>query len=211
MFPLLLTMFVSGLWHGAGYGFIVWGVLHGFYLTINHAWRLIRPRLWSDTQSYERFMRPLGGLLTFISVAVAMILFRSPTLTSAMDLMKGLVAQNGVALPQAIYDHLGPLAGWLHRAGVASVAPELWSGKEFGGMVMWISVSLLIALVFPNTLQILARYEPALGVKPRIVDLGGRSITEWNASLPWAIGVSIVAAMAMLSLSGPSEFLYWQF
>jgi alginate O-acetyltransferase complex protein AlgI len=211
MFPLLLTMFVSGLWHGAGYGFIIWGMLHGFYLTINHAWRLIRPRLWSDTQSYEAFMRPFGGLLTFISVAVAMILFRSPTLTSAIELMKGLVAQNGVALPQAIYDHLGPLAGWLHRAGVASAAPELWSGKEFGGMVLWILVSLLIALVFPNTLQILARYEPALGVKPQTVYFGGGSVSEWNASLPWAIGVSIVAAMAMLSLSGPSEFLYWQF
>jgi alginate O-acetyltransferase complex protein AlgI len=211
MFPLLLTMFVSGLWHGAGYGFIIWGVLHGFYLTINHAWRLIRPRLWSGTQSYERFMRPLGGLITFTSVAVAMILFRSPTMTSANDLLKGLVAQNGVALPQAIYDHLGPLAGWLHRAGVASVAPELWSSEEFGRMVMWILVSLLIALILPSTLQILARYEPALGVKPRTVGFGGRSINEWNASLPWAISMSIVAAMAMLSLGGPSEFLYWQF
>jgi hypothetical protein len=156
-------------------------------------------------------MRPLGGLITFISVAVAMILFRSPTLASAIDLMKGLVAENGVALPQAIYDHLGPLAGWLHRTGVASVAPELWSGEEYGRMVMWILVSLFIALSLPNTLQILARYEPALGVKPQTVDLGRRSVSEWNASLPWAISVAIVAAMATLSLGGPSEFLYWQF
>ena len=58
---LLLTMFVSGLWHGAGYGFIIWGLLHGVYLTVNHAWRLIRPRLWPDTASYERFMKPVGG------------------------------------------------------------------------------------------------------------------------------------------------------
>ena len=49
MFPILITMFVSGLWHGAGYGFVIWGLIHGFYLTINHAWRLIRPRLWPDT------------------------------------------------------------------------------------------------------------------------------------------------------------------
>jgi alginate O-acetyltransferase complex protein AlgI len=77
--------------------------------------------------------------------------------------------------------------------------------------VMWILVSMLIALAFPNTLQILARYEPALGVKPQTLDFVGRSISEWNASLPWAIGVSIVAAIGILSLSGPSEFLYWQF
>jgi alginate O-acetyltransferase complex protein AlgI len=211
MFPLLVTMFLSGLWHGAGYGFAVWGLIHGFYLTINHAWRLIRPQLWPDRASYERVMHPIGCLLTFVAVAVAMIFFRSPTITSATDLLKGLIGLNGVVLPQAIYDHLGPLAGWLHRAGVTSVAPELWSGKEFGGMMMWILVSMLIALGFPNTLQILARYEPALGVKPPTADLADRSIGEWNSSFPWAIGVSIVAAIAMFSLGGPSEFLYWQF
>jgi alginate O-acetyltransferase complex protein AlgI len=211
MVPLLLTMFVSGLWHGAGYAFVIWGLIHGFYLTINHAWRLIRPQLWPDRLSYERVMNPVGCLLTFIAVAVAMIFFRSPTIASATDLLKGLIGHNGVALPQAIYDHLGPLASWLHRAGVASVASDLWSGEEFGRMVMWILVSMVIALAFPNTLQILARYEPALGVRPHPADFAGKGMSEWNASLPWAIGVSVVAATAILSLSGPSEFLYWQF
>ena len=210
MFPVLVTMFVSGLWHGAGYGFVIWGLIHGFYLTINHAWRLIRPRLWPDRLSYERIMRPIGGILTFVAVAAAMVFFRSPTITSAADVLKGLIGQNGIALPQAIYDHLGPVAAWLHRAGVASVAPELWSGQEFGRMVMWIFASMFIALVCPNTLQILARYEPALGVKPSTTNFGHR-IIEWNASLPWAIAVSIVAACGILSLGGPSEFLYWQF
>ena len=211
MFPLLLTMFVSGLWHGAGYGFIIWGVLHGFYLTINHAWRLIRPRLWSDTPSYQRFMKPVGGLLTFTAVVVAMILFRSPTLTSAVDLMKGLVAHNGVALPQAIYDHLGPLTGWFHRLGVTTMNSEIWGGQEFGKAVMWIFTCLFIALACPNTQQILAPYEPALGVTPDGRKFVGGRVIEWSASLPWAIGVSIVAALGVLSLGGPSEFLYWQF
>jgi len=40
MVPTILTMCISGLWHGAGYGFIVWGLLNGIYITINHAWRL---------------------------------------------------------------------------------------------------------------------------------------------------------------------------
>ena len=175
MFPVLVTMFVSGLWHGAGYGFVIWGLIHGFYLTINHAWRLIRPRLWPDRLSYERIMRPIGGILTFVAVAAAMVFFRSPTITSAADVLKGLIGQNGVALPQAIYDQLGPVAAWLHRAGVASVAPELWSGQEFGRMVMWIFASMFIALVCPNTLQILARYEPALGVKPSTTDFAAQN------------------------------------
>jgi D-alanyl-lipoteichoic acid acyltransferase DltB (MBOAT superfamily) len=210
MFPVLATMFISGLWHGAGYGFVIWGLIHGFYLTINHAWRLIRPRLWPNRLSYEHIMRPVGGILTFVAVAAAMVFFRSPTIASAVDLIKGMIGQNGIAVPQVIYDHLGPLAGWLHRAGVASVSLELWSGREFGRMVMWIFASMFIALACPNTLQILARYEPALGVKPGTTD-SERSIIEWNVSIPWAIAVSIVAACGILYLGGPSEFLYWQF
>ena len=209
MFPILLTMFVSGLWHGAGYGFIVWGLLHGVYLTINHAWRLIRPKLWSDRQSYESLMKPFGWLLTFTSVAAAMVFFRSPTLTSAIGLMKGLIGQNGIALPQAIYDHLG--FSWLQHIGVASVQPELWSTHEFGRMVMWIFAPMLIALVCPNSLQLLARYEPALGVKAPPTTVTGRKIIEWSPSLPWAIGMSMVTASGIFFLGGQGEFLYWQF
>jgi alginate O-acetyltransferase complex protein AlgI len=188
MFPMLLTMFISGLWHGAGYGFIVWGLLHGLYLTINHAWRLIRFRLWSDKASYERLMQPVGQILTFTVVAATMVFFRSPTMASAIDLIKGLIGQNGVAL-----------------------SPALWSSQEFGWSVGWIFASMLIALAFPNTLQMLARYEPALGVKPLKAGIGDKRIIEWNTSLFWAIGVSIVAVSGVLSLAGPSQFLYWQF
>jgi alginate O-acetyltransferase complex protein AlgI len=209
--PLLLTMLISGLWHGAGYGFIVWGGLHGVYLTINHAWRLIRPQLWSDTRSYDRFMRPFGQFLTLTAVAVTMVFFRSPTMMTAADLMKGLIGQHGAAVPQAILDHLGPISGWLHRIGVVSVAPELWSAAEFGRLVIWILVLLLIALVCPNSLQILARYEPALGVRPRTTDFLRSAFIEWNTSIPWAIVMSLIAATAIFSLKGHSEFLYWQF
>jgi alginate O-acetyltransferase complex protein AlgI len=211
MFPILVTMLVSGLWHGAGYGFVIWGLIHGFYLSINHAWRLIRPRLWPDRSSYERVMHPFGWFLTFMAVVVAMVFFRSPTIASAVGLMKGLIGHNGVALPLGIYDHLGPLAGWLHRLGVTSVNSELWTAHEFRRSVMWILASLLIALGCPNTLQILARYEPALGVAPNAHEFAGSRIIEWNASVPWAIIMSIVGAIAILHLGGPSEFLYWQF
>jgi hypothetical protein len=35
-------MFISGFWHGAGYTYIVWGLLHGAMICTNHGWRLIR-------------------------------------------------------------------------------------------------------------------------------------------------------------------------
>ena len=40
----ITTMLISGLWHGAGYTFILWGLLHGVYLVVNHLWRQYGPR-----------------------------------------------------------------------------------------------------------------------------------------------------------------------
>jgi alginate O-acetyltransferase complex protein AlgI len=208
MFPLVITMFLSGLWHGAGYGFILWGLLHGFYLTINHGWRVVAARLWPDRPSYVRFMEPAGLVLTFLSVATAMVFFRSPTITSAIDLVKGIIGLNGIGLPQALFNHLGPLAETLHGVGVIA---EPWSIQDFAKTAIWISLLMFVALACPNTLQILARYEPALGVRSQSTKLAIGRIVKWDASLPWAIAVSAMAAIAILSLGGPSEFLYWQF
>jgi alginate O-acetyltransferase complex protein AlgI len=189
--PTITTMFISGLWHGAGYGYIIWGVLNGLCLTVNHAWRLVGPRLWEDRADYDRVMRPVGFILTFAFVVIAMLFFRSSSVTSAIDLVKGAFGLNGVAL----------------HSVAASAGTDI---KKAG---MWICALLFIALACPNTLQILARYEPALGVKPQsnAPVFGGLKIPAWEPSLPWAVVMSTIAVMTILSTGGPSEFLYWQF
>jgi alginate O-acetyltransferase complex protein AlgI len=207
MFPVLVTMFVSGVWHGAGYLFVLWGLLHGVYLTINHAWRLIAARWWPDRASYSRFMKPIGFMVTFGAVAGGMVLFRSPTLTTAEGLLKGVFGLSGVALPAELYDRIGHLPRWLQRAD-----PALLGYSDFKMLTIWILVLAFIALALPNTLQVLSQYEPALGVKPIPSDrgLGARSFA-WKASVAWAIGVAVVATIGILHVGGNSEFLYWQF
>jgi alginate O-acetyltransferase complex protein AlgI len=211
MFPTLLTMFLSGLWHGAGYGFVFWGLLHGFFLTINHSWRLLASKIWSDGPGYERLMKPIGWLLTFLSVAAAMVFFRAPTMTAAVDLVKGMIGLNGIALPESIYEHVGPLAIWLHRMGVSNVPHRLLSAHDFVMAGAWIIIMMFVALACPNTLQILARYEPALGVKPHLFNRAGLKAAEWSTSVAWTIGISAITVISILSLGSKSEFLYWQF
>jgi hypothetical protein len=212
MVPLITTMFISGLWHGAGYGFIIWGLLHGVFLTINHGWRVFAAHRYRGIASYDRIMKPAGWALTFVSVTTAMVFFRASTVPSAIDLVKGIIGRNGVALPQTLFDHLGPsLTSTFHRIGV--ISDNFWTAHDYEMTAIWISGLMFIALVCPNTLQILARYEPALGVRPESTTpvIGKIRIPAWSPSLPWAIAVSIVAAIAIVSLGGPSEFLYWQF
>ena len=209
--PTVLTMFISGLWHGAGYVFILWGLLHGLYLSINHAWRMIGPKLFSDKASYHRFMRPVGFVLTFLAVVVAMVLFRSPTVGTASELLQGMFGLNSITLPQQIFDRLGPLTPML-RPIVSASATAGGSGAEFTATLMWILSLLLIALALPNSLQILSRYEPAIGVKRRAEDLGRWArVPDWRPTLPWAFLMSAIAVASVIKLGGKSEFLYWQF
>jgi D-alanyl-lipoteichoic acid acyltransferase DltB (MBOAT superfamily) len=195
MVPLITTMFISGLWHGAGYGFIIWGLLHGVYLIINHAWRVYAAHRWRNRAAYARVMKPVGWVLTFVAVTAAMLFFRATTVASAIDLERGVFGLNGFALPR----------------GAAAIAATY--GTDIRQATMWVALLLFIALACPNTLQILAPYEPALGVKPASTApfVGKLRVPAWGPSLPWAVAVSVVAAIAVFTLGGPSEFLYWQF
>lgn len=214
MLPTLLTMFVSGFWHGAGYLFILWGVLHGVYLTINHAWRLLVARRWSDRARYERVMKPVGFAMTFVAVVAGMVLFRSPTLGAATNILRGMAGINGMALPSAIVDHIGHLA----RA-VGRLDETVFGAEGFRGLAQWTVLLGLFALALPNTLQLLSAFEPALGVKPGVVRTSsglGRMVAfgsrvRWSPTLAWGVAVCILAAIGMYHLGGNSEFLYWQF
>jgi len=202
-------MFVSGLWHGAGYLFIAWGLLHGVYLSVNHAWRLFGPRNWPNTETYDRFMRSTGFVLTFLSVAVAMVLFRSANADTAKELLQGMVGLNGISLPQQIYAQLGPLKGFLQPFVSASTN---MSAQEFVLAMAWLGVLLLVALLLPNTLQMTAHYEPALGVHARqAAPLSMLRVLDWTPTAPWAVAMSSLVAAVVVRLGGKSEFLYWQF
>ena len=71
---LLTTMVLGGLWHGAGWTFIVWGTLHGVNLCINHAIAAVRDRIVLPS-SFALLERCLAWLTTFIAVVVAWVFF----------------------------------------------------------------------------------------------------------------------------------------
>jgi alginate O-acetyltransferase complex protein AlgI len=209
LLPTILTMCISGLWHGAGYLFIIWGALHGVYLSVNHGWRVFARKLWSDKERYARLMRPVGLVLTFLAVSFSMVFFRSTTLHGAMRIIHGMFGLDGMALPGTMLARLGSIGRLLQQLGVGVEPAGL---LPFDDMVGWLLVMSVIVFVCPNTQQILARYEPALGVTAKAAD--GVSMlrwASWRPSLAWGLVVAVVAALAVLQLSGPSEFLYWQF
>jgi alginate O-acetyltransferase complex protein AlgI len=98
---LLITMTLGGLWHGANWTFVVWGILHGGLLIVHRWFReyaITRPR-WNAALA-----TPLGAALritmTFFTVSLAWVFFRATTFTAAAEMFRRMfTGQGGFGTP----------------------------------------------------------------------------------------------------------------
>ncbi|MGB8434934.1 MAG: MBOAT family protein [Burkholderiales bacterium] len=208
-YSLVVTMVLCGVWHGAGWTYVVFGLLHGFYLAVNQVWRTVRKhrdrRLGRKRGRSTWWGRATAILLTFACWLVGLALFRAANMTDAIMILKGMFGFNGFALPGALLARLGDVGPWLAAHGV-----DFSEGRGLvrGGLIYWMVILLAIAWFAPNTQQIMARFRPAL-VIPR--DLQPARLLLWR---PGAVAAAIAAAVAfaaIVNLHRNSEFLYFQF
>ena len=199
---LLTTMLLGGLWHGAGWTFVIWGGLHGIYLIINHMWCSLKSKpinhWWSNT---------IARLLTLLAVMIAWVFFRAETFDGAMIILSALGN-----FPRTFHGYLGPMESMLSYIGIRFDGNFLsWEHyKFFGWFTLWVG----IIWFWPNTLQLMSRFDPVLNEhvksnqKP-LLPMAQR--IKWQPSTRWAVIMGIIAAVALLSLNQISEFLYFQF
>jgi alginate O-acetyltransferase complex protein AlgI len=95
---IMITMLLGGLWHGAGWTFIAWGVLHGLYLLINHGWRALRRALGHDLTRTSRFGRGTAQIVTFTAIVVGWVFFRAETFSGATNILSSMFGGNGISL-----------------------------------------------------------------------------------------------------------------
>ena len=84
LLPVLITFSLSGLWHGASWNFLLWGTLHGMYIVICYSWGIICKKfdlVFSNNNIYNIF----SIILTFISVTLAFVPFRTQSMASALS------------------------------------------------------------------------------------------------------------------------------
>jgi alginate O-acetyltransferase complex protein AlgI len=84
---LVIVMFLGGLWHGAAWTFVVWGLLHGSYLVLERVLRIaFEHRAWANAG----VVRILAGLATYASVCIAWVFFRAANFTIAWRMLSGM-------------------------------------------------------------------------------------------------------------------------
>lgn len=84
-FNLMITMLLGGLWHGAGWNFVVWGGIHGIFLSIEDL--MFKKR---SLKHKSIFANILIGLITYIIVCFSWVFFRSQTFTQASEMLNAI-------------------------------------------------------------------------------------------------------------------------
>jgi len=132
----LTVMILGGLWHGAGWTFVVWGAMHGVYLAAHRVWK------WSGRFTLPQ---PLGMAITFFAVLFAWVMFRAASVTDAITIWKIMLGMNGIVLPSTYL-------AWLDGSGLKFQQSSFINGIEVWGM----ACLLAFAMYAKNTHEALA-------------------------------------------------------
>lgn len=128
-----ITMFLAGLWHGAGWNFIVFGIYHGVLLIVHALWR---------GYSRIRISRPIAVLMMFLGFALSLVAFRTESLTGAGEILAAMFGLRGIE----------PLTYYSATLGLSF--PAIYG--QFGGLHGLAFLALVALAVFfaPNSQQL---------------------------------------------------------
>lgn len=182
---LLATMVIGGLWHGANWTFVLWGLIHGLLLAANHGLRHLcswRPPAW------------LAVPVTFVFVMLSWVPFRAESFSDMLSFYQVMAGSDGIVVPwgyQDLVSGLGPLAEALSiRAGDV---------RLFGGMrqILVTVAGLLIVFFGPNSMT--------------LVDVAGRRRVMRSVAVPLGLGCATTLVLLIMWAQTEVTFLYFQF
>ena len=84
---LFIVAFLSGIWHGAGWVFVIWGILHGGAMCIHRIYTYIKPN-WKCFESI--FYKILAWFITFNFINFAWVFFRAENLKEALSIIQSM-------------------------------------------------------------------------------------------------------------------------
>lgn len=164
--PTIITFLLSGLWHGAGWTFVMFGLVNGLGLIVNHAWKQTKqPALpgW------------LGWALTMLVVIVSFVYFRSESLEQAHHLLAVMVSPQALVLPNW-------LSNVATRIGLPWDTLALFSAGTFTlKMAGWMAAAALLSVSLPNWSKTWPKLDPSMrlaGAAAAMLSLVGTWLSE---------------------------------
>jgi alginate O-acetyltransferase complex protein AlgI len=178
---LFITMLLGGLWHGANWTFMLWGGLHGLYLSINHAFRHIT-KGWQPPSAMRLPLHVASVALTFAATTLAWIVFRSADLASARNVVGGFFG--------------------LGHSSVVSLSPLAMATLLLLFGLVWF---------MPNSMELLWRHDPALPSPYASEPVTPAPRLSWKPTPWNAAAYGLLCIVSVLALSNLKPFIYFQF
>jgi D-alanyl-lipoteichoic acid acyltransferase DltB (MBOAT superfamily) len=195
---LMVTMLLGGLWHGAGWNFLIWGGLHGLYLCVNHLWQA-----WHGDEAAAAAKgfairgfatRGIAWAITFFAVVIAWVFFRARSVDGAWQMLSGLFGFEGGSSAYAS-------PGILRLMDLPLLVGEPRLLLIGGGAV---ALALALALCLPNVPQLFGYREYRRAPERR-------SWLRWRPNAAWALLSALALAISLFGMWQRLEFLYFQF
>lgn len=211
--PSFITFLLVGLWHGAGWTFVLFGLIHGALSVINYGWRGLRKR-------WARGKKPVISIaeraayitLTMLVIMFTLAIFRATTLDGAWQMWHAMLGLNGLSLPEGYIAAGSNLRLMLEEAGLTFQALNVVHSTDIRLIIMSLPFISVIVWFMPNTQQLLWKYEPALLQPLKAIKNDTTPLPiRWQPTAPWLIYIWLVAMLGLLCLTRQSEFLYFQF
>ncbi len=178
---LFITMLLGGLWHGANWTFMLWGGLHGFYLSINHLFRRATKGM-TPSPALRLPLHVASVALTFAATTLAWIVFRAPDLASARNVAAGLVGGG--------------------HSSVVSFSPLAAITLLLLAIIVWF---------MPNSMEMMWKHWPALPSPYADQPVEPARRLSWKPTPLNAAAYGLICIIAVLALSNLKPFIYFQF
>lgn len=191
----LIVFFVSGIWHGAGWQFIVWGMMHGVLYVITRAvagqGKENNGRTEEDSGRIHRMLRGLSHgvrvLLTFLYVNIAWVFFRASSVAEGIQFLQRLVLGGAGKVSRTIAEGFNLDEFWYV---IKVLHLDQSSNSYFYVMVLFLIACLLLIWALPNAVQIAKKCRLNVGM---------------------ILLAAVLFVWSVISFSGVSTFLYFNF
>jgi len=140
---ILLTFFIGGIWHGAGWTFVIWGILHGVAMVIHGIWSRFGFAL----------NRYVAWFVTFNFVNLSWVFFRASDFDTASKIIKSMF------FGEVVIDyHWKDSLSWLGLDAVR-FGPWLQNIYAENKVILYIVISLFVVTAFKNSNELSRRVE----------------------------------------------------
>ena len=203
--PTIICFFCIGIWHGAGWNFIVFGLAHAFFIILHTQWEnLRRQNLFVNKIFTSKIFSKFSILLNFILVTILFVFFRSENLTQSFDFMSSMFGFNLISLPVFLQSELSFLEnyGFIFNGLFSN---NIYSfDNYYDNPIIWITILGLISFFGINIYEI-------LNADLEVYDKDNQKKIIWKPNLKWSLITTILLFLSIIKLSDEAKFLYYQF